>query len=118
MMLEPDGTRIDDGHDAMALGPGTCLRDILDRPWHEEYGTAELKDSSDRCVSFSALAKLTQTGRQDYSALLDAKVEELRPGMFGIDAVISGVDPKEIEQFNTAYENYVEAEEKMGPVMW
>ncbi len=118
MIFEPDNPRMDDGHDAMALEPGACLRDILDRPWHEEYGAAELKDSSDCCVSFSALAKLTETGRQDYSALLDAKVEELRPGMFGIDAVISGVDPKEIEQFNTAYENYVEAENKMGPVMW
>ncbi len=118
MTLEPDGTRIDDGHDAMALGPGACLRDILDRPCREEYSVAEHQDCGDCCVSFSALAKLTRTGRQDYSALLDAKVEELRPGMFGIDAVISGVDPKEIERFNTAYENYVEAEEKMGPVMW
>ncbi len=118
MMLKPDGTRMDDGHDAMALEPGACLRDILDRPWHDEYGAAELKDSSDCCVFFSALTKLTQTGRQDYSALLDAKVEELRPGMFGIDAVISGVDPKEMERFNTEYENYVEAEEKMGLVMW
>jgi len=118
MMLEADDSRMDDGHDAMALESGACLRDILDRPWREEYSVAEHKDCDNCRVPFSSLAKLTQTGRQDYAALLDAKVEELRPGMFGIDAVISGVDPEEMERFNTAYENFMDAEEKMGPVMW
>lgn len=94
---------------------------------HEAELPAYLDDAPERdfCESeghvtvlpASELLKLTSVGEQEYAALLDAQVQEIRDTPYGTTAVIAGVEPQEMARFADDYANFMEAEEQMGPVM-
>lgn len=94
---------------------------------HEAELPAYLEDAPERdfCESegrvtvlpASELLKLTSVGEQEYAALLDAQVQEIRDTPYGTTAVIAGVEPQELARFADDYANFMEAEEQMGPVM-
>ena len=57
------------------------LRDILAR-WTDRkfdfFDCVVHREAPDRCIQISALFELTSVGREDFSALLDARVEKVR----------------------------------------
>ena len=63
------------------------------------------------------LARLSASGREDFAALLDARVREIRCGAGDLEVVISGVAPEELVRFSEAYDAFMEAERAMGPVI-
>ena len=86
------------------------MRESLDAVFvhpDSEYGFAE----------FDALRQLTETGQEDYAALLDAQVTAIRQDMWGLELEITGVDPQGVTRFYDAYEAHMEAEQAMGPLM-
>lgn len=95
------------------LEPGTQLREVLGQ-WpeggiicvvHEGGGAPE--------IPVEDLGSLTAAGREDFAALLDAQVKEIRSGDSAIEIVISGVEPQELERFCEAFQNHQEAEQAM-----
>ena len=96
------------------LDGNASLKDALGC-WAEDQDTVLLhKDAPDCCVPMEHLADLTQTGRGDFSALLDARVESIRAGDSAIEVVISGVEPQELVRFSEAHDAFMEAEWGMG----
>ncbi len=86
--------------------------------WVEDLDTVLLhEDAPDCCVPMEDLTRLTQSGREDFAALLDARVEEIRAGDSAIEVVISGVEPQELARFSEAHDAFMEAEQAMGPMM-
>ena len=65
----------------------------------------------------NALLELTDTGRADFAELLDARIENVQEVPTGYVAVISGVDPQEVERLDNSYSDFLEAEKLMGPTM-
>lgn len=65
----------------------------------------------------SELLKLTAVGEQEYAALLDAQVQQIRDTPYGATAVVAGVEPQELARFADDYASFMKAEEQMGPVM-
>ncbi len=63
------------------------------------------------------ILQLTDSGREQYTELLDAQIEGIREIPFGHVAVIRGVDPQELERFTDAYADFLDAEQRMGPTM-
>lgn len=99
------------------LDGNASLKDALSC-WAEDRDTALLhEDAPDCCVPMEHLTRLTQAGRNDFTALLDAQVEEIRVGFSSIEVVISGVEPEELQRFSEAYDAFIEAERAMGPMM-
>lgn len=99
------------------LDGNASLKDALSC-WAEDRDTVLLHgDAPDCCVPLEHLTRLTPAGREDFTALLDARVEEIRAGDSAIEVVISGVEPQELQRFNEAYDAFIEAECAMGPMM-
>lgn len=63
------------------------------------------------------LARLTQSGQEDFSALLGAQVREIRAGESAAEVVVSGVEPQELERLEEAYDALTEAGPSMGLMM-
>lgn len=93
------------------------LRDLLDQPGGSECICVVHRDVENCIIPLEDLSQLTETGREDFSALLDAVVETVRPDEAGLGVVISGVEPQELERFCDAYAAHMEAEQAMGPMM-
>ena len=74
-------------------------------------------EETDYVVLPEKLLKLNAAGREDYAALLDARVAEIIPGPEGTEVVLTEVDPEELVRFNEAHDAYMEAEQAMGPTM-
>ena len=55
------------------------------------------------------LGELTESGREDFSGLLDACVKEVRAGEDGLELVVDGVAPEVLERFCMAYETHEQA---------
>lgn len=93
-----------------ALGEDARLRDVPDS------GDTVLvhEDAPEYRVPMECLGKLTASGREDFAALLDARVREVRCGAGDLEVVISGVAPEELVRFSEAYDAFTEAEEAMG----
>lgn len=70
-----------------------------------------------RGIPAEDISKLTSAGREDFATLLDAKVEAVRLADYGIEIVISGVEPQELERFRDTCDAHEQAERAMGPVM-
>ena len=97
-----------------ALGPR--LKEIL--PVLAGGGLTLLThEETDYVVLPEKLLKLNAAGREDYAALLDARVAEIIPGPEGTEVVLTEVDPEELVRFNEAHDAYMEAEQAMGPTM-
>ena len=93
-----------------ALGPR--LKEIL--PVLAGGGLTLLThEETDYVVLPENLLKLNAAGREDYAALLDARVAEIVPGLEGTEVVLTEVAPEELVRFNEAHE----AERAMGPAM-
>lgn len=108
---------------------GTRLGDVLPKLTnsddlcfvHETELSAYLEDAPERnfgesenhvtVLPASELLKLTSVGEQEYAALLDAQVQEIRDTPYGATAVIAGVEPQELARFADDYANFMEAEE-------
>ena len=63
------------------------------------------------------LCALTNVGREDHAALLNARVSEISPGPEGMEVVLADVDPQELARFNRALEAFEAAEQATGPTM-
>lgn len=99
------------------LGEDARLQDALDC-WAENRDTVlRHEDAPDCCVAMEDLAKLTPSGREDFAALLGARVREIRCGDTGIEVVVSDVEPQELARFCESYDAFMEAEQAMGPMM-
>lgn len=74
-------------------------------------------DQSSSMIALGLLGELTETGRKDFSSLLEAHVKEVRAGEYGLEVIVDGIGPEELERFRLAYEAHEQAEQAMGPVM-
>ena len=96
--------------------PDIRLRDIL--PLLKGGGLTFLThEEADTSVLAENLGKLTDTGREDHAALLNARVAEISPSLEGTEVVLTDVDPQELARFNQALEAFEAAEQAMGPTM-
>lgn len=96
--------------------PDIRLRDIL--PLLKGGGLTFLThEEADTSVLAENLGKLTDTGREDHAALLNARVAEISPSLEGPEVVLTDVDPQELARFNQALEAFEAAEQAMGPTM-
>lgn len=93
--------------------PDIRLRDIL--PLLKGDGLTFLThEEADTSVLARNLRELTDAGREDYAALLNARVSEIGPSLEGTEVVLTEVDPQELSRFNQAYEDHQAAEQAMG----
>lgn len=96
--------------------PDIRLRDIL--PLLSVDGwTSICHDGTDESVKPEHLQRLADTGRENYAALLDAKVLEIVPTSEGTEVLLTDVAPEELVRFNDAYEALLEKEQAMGLLM-
>lgn len=65
-------------------------------------------------VPASYLPKLNDKGQEEYLELLYASVDEIRPGAYGPEIVLSCVDPDLIVKYEQAAADYKRAEFRMG----
>lgn len=96
------------------LDEDTRLRDVLDS-WGTA-GSAVLvhEDAPDCPCPLEQLTALTPYGREDFAALLDARVREVCCGTDAIEVVLSGTAPEELMRFSETYDAFMEAEWSMG----
>ncbi len=93
--------------------PNIRLRDIL--PLLTDGGlTFFTHEEADTSVLAESLHRLTDSGREDYAALLNARVAEIAPTLEGTEVVLTDVAPEELARFNLALEAFEEAEQAMG----
>ena len=93
--------------------PDICVRDIL--PLLKGGGLTFLThEEADDSVLVEHLDRLTDTGREDHAALLNARVAEISPCPEGAEVVLTDLDPQELGRFNRALEAFEEAEWAMG----
>lgn len=60
------------------------------------------------------LRRLSDTGREDFAALLSASVSEIRTSPEGTEIVLNGMAPEELIQFGEVFDAFMEAEQTMG----
>lgn len=80
-------------------------------------GVSDAPEPAYTVLSAPAMLKLTPTGQQEYAALMDAQVQEIRCTPCGVVAIVTDVEPQEVARLANDYTNFMEAEEQMGPVM-
>ena len=96
--------------------PDIRVRDIL--PLLTGNGLTFLcHEDADRSVLAENLHEMTAAGREDHTALLDARVSEIASAPEGTEVVLTDVAPEELARFNEAYEAFMDAEQAMGPAM-
>lgn len=74
-------------------------------------------EEAEQYVPVEDLRRLSDAGRVDFAALLDAGVSEIRASPEGTEVVLTGVDPEELARFSEAHDAFMEAERAMGPAM-
>lgn len=80
--------------------------------------TALTCDGSDYLAPLKKLNKLTPSGQEDFAALLDARVVDIRVGDRGkTELVLEGVEAAELERLCDVLETQTQAGQAMGPVM-
>ncbi len=96
--------------------PGLRLKDVL--PLLKGGGMTFLcHEESDSSVLAENLRLLTASGQQDHEALLNARVSEICPSPEGVEVVLTGLAPEELERFKDDCEAFQQAEQAMGPAM-
>ena len=95
---------------ALAEDPAIHLRDLLTLglPDHDVYLVHAAEDVG--WVPAADLPRLTDQGKEEFSSLLDAKVTAIRPGSYGVDLVLDGVDSQLLVRYDETIANYSRAE--------
>lgn len=95
---------------ALAEDPAIHLRDllILGLPDHDVYLVHAAKDVG--WVPAADLPRLTVWGKEEFSALLDAKIAAIRSGPYGVELVLDGVDSQLLAQYDETLANSSKAE--------
>jgi len=94
---------------------GLKLRDVL--LLGDMENVYMVHESSDVGVPGSYISMMTDKGREDYAAILDAVVKEIRPGEYSPEVVLSGVSPELLMEFNQAALSHEQAEFMMAYAM-
>ena len=89
------------------------VRDVLRLEGVSEFASLAHKDSI-VLVPLEDLEKLTASGQEDFAALLDARVADIRVDDGEPELVLEGVEAKELERFCDALEAHEQAERAMG----
>ena len=102
---------------ALAEDPAIHLRDLLTLglPDHDVYLVHTAEDVG--WVPAADLPRLTAQGKQEFSALLDAKVTAIRSGPYGVELVLNEVEPQMLVRYDEAIANYSRAENVLGIFM-
>ena len=58
--------------------------------------------------------QLTTQGKEEFSLLLDTRVTAIRPGPYGVELVLDGVDPQMLVRYDEAIANYSRVENALG----
>lgn len=74
-------------------------------------------EEAEQSVLVENLRRLTDSGREDYAALFNARVSRISETLEGTEIVLTDVNPEELVRFNEAYDAFMEAETSMGPTM-
>ncbi|MEY8259703.1 hypothetical protein AALA80_05085 [Oscillospiraceae bacterium 50-60] len=99
------------------LGENASLEKALNC-WQENLETVLIhKDAPDCRIPLENFSRLTGLEQRAFSALLEAKVANIRASDCAIEVEISGVAPEELMRFNEACDAFMEAEKSIGPVM-
>lgn len=64
-------------------------------------------------VPAAELTQLSDRGKEQFAELLDAKVSAVRPGPYGTELVLDGVDPQLLVQYDQAIADCARAESAM-----
>ena len=93
---------------------GLPLRDVLllGLPPMDAYLIHETADVG--FIPASGLAELTDAGRDEFAGLLNAVVTSIRPGAYGVELVLSGVEPQAMMDFDEAQANHRNAAYTIG----
>lgn len=89
------------------------VRDVLRLEGVSEYASLAHKDSI-VLVPLDNLKKLTDSGREDFAALLGARVADIWVDDGEPELVLAGVEAAELERFCDALEAHEQAEQAMG----
>ena len=102
---------------ALAEAPAIHVRDLLTLglPDHDVYLVHATEDVG--WVPAADLSRLTAQGKEEFSALLDAKVAAIHPGPYGVELMLDGVDPQLLVQYDETIANYSRAENTLGLFM-
>ena len=68
-------------------------------------------------ISLECLNELTEAGREQYAALLDAEVTDMRTVDMGLELTLGGLKPEELERFAEDYASHEWAEDHMTMYM-
>lgn len=95
---------------------GLKLRDVLllGGDMENVYMVHDTADVGFIPASYTAM--MTDKGREEHAELLDAAVKEIRPGAYGPEIVLGGVDPELLVNFDRAA-THEQAESMMGPTL-
>lgn len=98
---------------ALAEDPAIHLRDLLmlGLPDHDVYLVHAAEDVG--WVPAADLPRLTAQGKEEFSALLDAKIAAIRPGPYGVELVLDGVNSQLLAQYDETLANSSRAEHAM-----
>ncbi len=98
----------------LADEPAIRLRDLaaLGLPNHDVYLVHATEDVG--WVPAADLPQLTEKGKENFSELLSAKVTAIRPGPYGTELVLDGIDPQLLVQYDETIANYSKAEQSLG----
>ena len=92
------------------LGPLALA--ALGLPNHDVYLVHATEDVG--WVPAADLPQLTEKGKENFSELLSAKVTAIRPGPYGTELVLDGIDPQLLVQYDETIANYSKAEQSLG----
>ena len=98
------------------LDCGMRVRDILQLDGVSGRAFLSHKNSI-ALVPLEDLKKLTPSGQEEFAALLDARVADIRVDDGAPELMLEGVEPKELERFSDMFEAHEQAEQAMGPTM-
>lgn len=98
---------------ALAQEPAIRLRNLLELglPEHDVYLVHTTADVG--WVPAAELTQLSDRGKEQFAELLDAKVSAVRPGPYGTELVLDGVDPQLLVQYDQAIADCARAESAM-----
>ena len=98
------------------LEGGMTVRDILALDGLPEDASLAHKNSV-FLVPVEDLKLLTDSGREDFAALLDARVNDIRVDEETPELLLDGVEASELDRLHDELEAHKQAEEAMGPLM-
>ena len=98
------------------LEGGTTVRDLLGLEGLPERASLAHRDSV-FLVPVEDLKKLTDKGREDFAALLDARVCDIQVDDGAPEFLLEGVEAAELDRLHDELEAHEQAERAMGPVM-